>query len=301
MDLNDLYEDIRRHVLATLPHRTEDHAELEAIHVSDLLILYFNWRSRRVSSRPRTVHISSALPLNPLASDPKYKPGLDQIIAMIQAGDDLTPHLSRGIQYGYQGSGPPRETHLDPMLNDWGIHHLHLLIEMEPDGFVKRDGPVLFAAFRPNDAYLIDIMHHGDWVRERVMHLIIEEWPETGLMTQMTQLPSMSLSALPTEDERKKMRKAGVAAGFDIGTGIFFPDSLFTTAGTSMTQTEAADNLLNRVRRFAELTQRPDDLAKTLADYGIVLPPNPDLHFVFFDDESYGIAETATGITFRLA
>lgn len=244
MDLNDLYEDIHRHILTTLPYRPEDRAELEAMHVSDLLILYFNWRSRRVPPRPRTVHISRALPANPLASDPIYKPGIDQIIAMIQAGDDLTPHLSRGIQYGYQGSGPPRETHLDPMLNDWGIHHLHLSIEMEPDGFVKRDGPVLFAAFRPNDAYLIDIMHHGDWVRERVMHLIIEEWPEVGLVTQ---LPGMSLSALPTEDERKKMRKVGVAAGFDIGTGIFFPDSLLTTAGTSMKQTEAADNLLKRV------------------------------------------------------
>jgi len=35
MGLQDLFEDIRRHVLVTLPHRVEDDADLAAKHVRD--------------------------------------------------------------------------------------------------------------------------------------------------------------------------------------------------------------------------------------------------------------------------
>ena len=36
---------------------------------------------------------------------------------------------------------------LDLLLNNWGVHHLHISSIVEPDGFVKRDGPLLFVSF----------------------------------------------------------------------------------------------------------------------------------------------------------
>ena len=152
-------------MLDTLPYPPQDRPTLEAMHYSDLLILFINWRSRYVTPRPRTVHRSIVLEANPLSSDPIYTPGLARITHLIETGGDLKPHLSRGVQYGYRGTGPPKESHLDMMLNDWGIHHLHLNTELDTDGFVKRPktepqwNRLLFAAFTPDGC--IPHRHHG--------------------------------------------------------------------------------------------------------------------------------------------
>lgn len=45
-------------------------------------------------------------------------------------------------------------------LYDWGIHHLYLGETFSAPGYVKRTGPVLFAVFRKNDVYFIDIIDH---------------------------------------------------------------------------------------------------------------------------------------------
>lgn len=58
----------------------------------------------------------------------------------------------------------------DLMVADWGIHHLHLSSEIDSDGFVKRGGDLLFAAFGADDAYLIGIYQHlTDWARKEVL------------------------------------------------------------------------------------------------------------------------------------
>lgn len=299
----DLYDDIRQHVLTHLSHRPEDRAELEAMHYSDLLILYLNWRSRYITPRPRTVHRSKAFTDNPRSSDPIYTPGIDQIIHLIETGGDLGPHLSRGVKYGYQGSGPARETHLDPMLNDWGVHHLHMNTELDTDGFVKRPKSeprwnyLLFVAFQPDDAYIIDIMEHGDWVRDHVMQVIMNEWPNAGILLH---LPGITLSNIPTEEQRKKLRKAGVVTGFNSPTGAYFPSALISTAGTSMKSTEDADEILKRVHWFTELAEKPEEMAATLAALGHTLPPDPDLHFAIDDDGAYGVVDAKTSHAIRL-
>lgn len=300
----DLYDDIRQHVLKELPHRPEDHAELEAKRVDELLILYLNWRSRYVTPRPRKVHRSKALDANALATDPTYQPGIERITYLIETGGDLGPHLSRGVKYGYEGSGPLREAHLDPMLNDWGVHHLHMNIEMDTDGFVKRPRTepqwnyLLFAAFRPDDAYLIDIMEHGDWVRDHVMQVVMDEWPDAGILMHF---PGITLGNIPTEEERAKLRKAGLITGYNSPTGAFLPASLLSSAGTSMKRTGEADEILKRVRWFMELAEKPEEMVQVLAAQGYTLPPDPDLHFVYSDDDgAYGIVDAKTGYSIRL-
>jgi hypothetical protein len=97
----NLEEDIREFVLKSLPHDPKFTAELQAKTAQELLVIYGNWRSRLVSMSPRQVHRSNVLMANPLSSDLRYKPGLDAIVAKLLNGQDVTPHLSRAIRYGY--------------------------------------------------------------------------------------------------------------------------------------------------------------------------------------------------------
>jgi hypothetical protein len=191
-------EDIREFVLGNLPHDPSFTAELRAKTPPELLIIYGNWRSRLVSMGPRRVHRSKALVANPLSADARYKTGLDAIIAKLENGQDVTPHLSRGIRYGYKPpSGSRSRQDLDLLLNDWGVHHLHLSDVIEGDGFVGRTGPLLFAVFRPDDAYLIDIIDHGGWTRDHVIETMVAEWPNENLVWELR-------ASFPPERRRRR-------------------------------------------------------------------------------------------------
>ena len=140
-----------------------------------------NWRSRLIAPAPRGVLRSTAFDVNPLFK--QRVRGISEIISDIEQGRELTRYLSRTVRVGFALPRDPRQKHLgrrqdlDLLLNDWGIHHLHVSTQVESDGFVRRDGPIIFAIFKPNLAYLIDIMKHGDWACEHMIRVIVDTWP----------------------------------------------------------------------------------------------------------------------------
>ena len=67
---------------------------------------------------------------------------------------------------------------LDLLIADWGIHHLHL--SPERDG--RRTGDLLFAVFRPDDAYLLQILPHGNWAELSLLETIVRNWPDGALI-----------------------------------------------------------------------------------------------------------------------
>lgn len=138
--------------------------ELSTKSFASLLIIYANWRQRFISQHPREAHLSIGL-----SSGPNYEPHADAVAAIvtaIEAGTDLTPHLSRGIRNSYtaiadRSSQNNRRRDLDLLISEWGIHHLHLSTSMDADGFVTRSENLLFAKFSPDDAYIIGVFPHG--------------------------------------------------------------------------------------------------------------------------------------------
>ena len=64
----------------------------------------------------------------------------------------------------------------DALLNDWGIHHVHLGTTIDSDGFVTRTEPVLFARFDSANAYLIDVLPHGSWSLQRLVKDLYDNW-----------------------------------------------------------------------------------------------------------------------------
>ena len=126
--------------------------------------LWLGVQRRFVQDRSRVVHRAKQFRC-PL----EHRLALSDVERKIATGDDLTPHLSKGIRdLEYD----------DDLLNHWGIHHLHLGTRTEPDGFVERSGPLLFVRFDEGHAYLLDVLPHGSWTRQDLVSALHENWPE---------------------------------------------------------------------------------------------------------------------------
>lgn len=302
-------QDIREHILAHLPREPEHTAELEGKSVRDLLDIYANWQQRLVFPRPRCVHRSKTLTANPLASHRDHQPGLEALITKIEKGDVITPHLSRGIVHGYrpaEANAPKallKRRDLDLLLNDWCIHHLHITTKLDPDGFVERKStkppkPLLFAAFQRDHAYLIDLMHHGDWEHEHLVEVVAREWPDAGLVMELK-------SILPGEpfarDARRNLRNVGMPTHLNVDGRTIAGRGCLTMAGTSAMAQHGVRRLAWRLSDFLHrVAEKPDHVADILQQRGQPVPEKLDLHFEFFGTGGYGIVDTQAGEIVRL-
>jgi hypothetical protein len=111
---------------------------------------FLNAYNRRIPSlKPRAVHESRELSI-----PPEYRPDYDRLVALIKAGGNLKPYLSRDI---LKKKRPDKN---DPLLNSWGIQHLHL----RSDG----TGQLLFCVITESDLFVIQTLHHdAAWVPRR--------------------------------------------------------------------------------------------------------------------------------------
>jgi hypothetical protein len=301
----DFEKDIREYVLSALPHDLATRAELEAKAAPELLALYLNWINRRIPAQPRRVHLSGAMQRNPLSA--KLLTDLEQIVAKIADGVDLTPHLSKDVKCGYRSAtlGKPnrRRPDLDLMLADWQVHHLHVSNTLHANGLVTRDGPLLFAAFEPGDAYLIDIFGHGgDWTKEEIAQILIDEWPQCGFVHEVKG-GIQALDGHASEAERAALRTAGISAPIIRYKGKFYMVGLggMTSAGTAVIATRRANSIIRASRLFAKhVTENPSYIEETLIERGLQSPASPDLHIVFMLDGTCGVFERNCKVLFPL-
>lgn len=197
---------------------------------------YFNLQKRLIPSACRTVHEASDIvcPLDRQA-------GYDALKVRISSGQDLKPHLSKFIK------NLDRD---DAMLNDWGIHHLHLGIAIQKDGFVDRSGPLLFARFTKSDAYLIAIGEHGDWSDQDLIRTLQAQWPETVRGVRMKGFSEVTNN--PTDEEIAMLRENGINTVLQVADGVVvFPlGGGVTLDRTSVDVVRTADFFRKRIRQF---------------------------------------------------
>ncbi len=178
------------------------------------------------------------------------------------------------------------------MLNDWGVHHLHISSTVEADGFVTRDGPLLFVSFRPNAAYLIDIMSHGDWVRDHVLQVLASEWPNEGVIHKVRDPPSGNPI---TEGQRANLRGNPYNAAFTFGSKLFMPAGGMMADGTTLAAWRYARQVLGKIALFEQaLAANPRCLARDFERHGLVFPETPKFEFVLKEDEP-SVVEIKTG------
>jgi hypothetical protein len=234
----------REHVLSHMPD--DPSGKLAAMDLKSLLISYNTWRGRLIPAQPRRCHISPELSGSQEAVE--YKDALNAIVAKIEAGDDLKPYLSRAVLVGHDPKG---RTDRDPMLSDYGVHHLHLSTVLESDVFVKRTKDLLFAAFKPGDAYLIGIYQHlTDWAKEDILKTVARNWPDIGIVHELRSV--IGLTSYPTDEQRLQLRKGGIASAPVEVDGKFFMTIGQTLAGTPMRATQMSNLVMHTFREWQE-------------------------------------------------
>lgn len=148
--------------------------EVPSMESADIIRAYYNIRFRDIPSIPRKILVS-----NEFKSPLEYQTGLEILSNRIINGESLRGHLSTRIN---NVDLTKLEAH-DPMLNDWGIHHLHLgtIPYKKNPNFIDRTKAVLFAIFDNQTAYFIGIYNHGPqyypWVKLQIMEIISSNWP----------------------------------------------------------------------------------------------------------------------------
>lgn len=265
-DIGDRLEAaVSAYVLAGMP--PEPTGELAKKPMRDLLHIYANWRARNPGPRVRTVHMSAEMAASQQLQN--FKPEVDALVEKLKRGDDIRPHLSRDSPTAYLTDADRqarprhrRETDLDRMLADAGIHHLHLSGTVESDEFVKRGDELLFAIFTRTDVYLIGIYGHGDWFHDDLAPIIIRNWPGVGPYRKLNGLRPLQQQ---TAEKRKRDRKAGLTGGGVEVDGDWYVALGQTLAGTSILQNGPIMAIGEQIRR---LRADPDGyLADILSDW----------------------------------
>ncbi len=280
----DLMEMARAWALATLPYDRSDKtisAEVHGMNIGALLRAYHNWRTRLVEARPRRLHLSSAFSANPDAAS--LKGDLDALLDKIATGQDLTPHLSKRIKMVVDSSAKKAATRddLDLLLNEWEVHHLHISRQYEPSGeFVERGDPLLFVVFREADAYVIDLMTHGDFNRDHIFRILALEWPEAKLAHQLQGISVPEVSTGFNEAERQRLRKRAFNSTFAIAGNVYAPAGGLTGAGTSTKASLFANWTTQRILEVQDLmNNRPHELVALAHQEGRIWPKVPHLVF----------------------
>ena len=83
----------------------------------DILFTYLNLGSKLINHNPKRLFISDKIKVKKSELGQVERDALNQIYTLFRNGGDVNPFLSKTtVEQDFQ----------DYLLNDWGIHHLHL-------------------------------------------------------------------------------------------------------------------------------------------------------------------------------
>jgi len=253
---------------------------------------YFNIQRLLISANPRKVLISKEF------SCPGYlTSGLDLIKDKVRKGENLKPHQS------YQFTNP---NYNDRLLNDWGIHHLHLGKQIQKNGFVERTGHVLFARVTHDTFYLLDVMNHSPgqqpWIKKILVEIIHNNWPDSIAENRIKGIVDTEFN--PSEQEIGQLRNAGINSILKMNDGTIYAPlgGGLIGSGISLEVIEESNyhfHLVDRIERYVKdnLSGLMDDAAASSVKIG------NKIHFrlIGINDDSVSIYEQYSGALFRIA
>ena len=287
--------DLRDLILANLPLRptaAARRAELDAMSTKALLIVYYNWRNRLVHPHRRLVRRSGTF-VSAMANT-THGIAIGHVLDKIASGQPVDPYLSPRKRFGWEPGRKRNARDFDPLLNDWGIHHLHICLSPNR---LEHDNDLLAIIFKPGVAYVLDIIKHGEWTATRLVETAVRTWPEEKLFVP---LHGVLPGADWTADERWSLREAGMPGVVTIDGVPFVSTVCMSTARTTF---DAARHAFATIYRFAYLEGHPKELtsrfekAGSLA--GVRLPRSPRYRAVAVTNPcsfGFGIEEVATGL-----
>lgn len=294
----DFIQDIRNEVLRWLPFDSSDPVVMTAINnmgTAELLTRYFNWLQRLVHQHPRTVFKSQEFSSQAFTREQEID--LSRIIQKIENGEDLTPNLSRRIRSGFDLVNNStsvnrlnRRSDLDLLLNDWGIHHLHISNQVENDGFVMRTGPLLFSIFTQDKSFLVEVFpEHGEWTDQRLVEIAVRNWPAENLFIRLEGVVGLENSI--SSSDRAQLRSAGIDSFIEVDGSVYSSRTMgLSSAGTSSVSTIKAHHLLRSMESIKNnFHENPDFLRPEFERLGVDYPSEPIFRIIFArNDRGWG-------------
>ncbi len=260
----------RRQEIGQLGYQVSSRPDEEVVHI------YLNLQKRLVEPKPRQVHRSREF-----QCPAELQQGLSFVEAAIQRGDDLTPHLSKLIK---------RVDYDDPLLNHWGIHHLHLGTHIDPDQFVERTGPLLFAMFNSECAFLINVYSHGAWAMQDMVRILHDNWPA---IIEPYRLNNVIGLANPVSDQDVKvLRKKNVNTLVEIAPNIVYAPigGGAASSGISVNVVRQSDLIKDQLDKMERaVAENIEEIAKKAREKGINLPEKPRFELKEQDGRLYAV------------
>jgi hypothetical protein len=211
----------------------------------DVFISFFNWQKRKVQPVSRKIYKSRKF-----NCPAQFSNVLINIIDCITTGKDITPYLSKAIT---------RLNCSDSMLNDWGIHHLHLGDDTDGTGFIERTDPLLFVKFTDKAAYLVNIYPHGAWTKQDIVEIIHNDWPEIIASYKVENV--IGLAFTPNDEDVKALRESNINTMLQLKDGtVYTPIGLgYMSDGTAM------DVMLKLTNTRRILSKAEDEVKKDVS------------------------------------
>lgn len=157
----------------------------------DIFDTYCSYLSRLVETRSRKIHKADGF-----ICPKDVEEGLAWLEDKIENGKSVNAHLNKAT----------KTNKLDGLLYDWGIQHLHLGKKLDASGFVERTGFVLFAIFKADDVYFIDIRNHNGWSDTDLLEIVNKNWPNLISNYRITGRSEIN----PSSSTITKFRKKGI-------------------------------------------------------------------------------------------
>lgn len=292
-----IFEDLSRRQLG----QTEREALLE-LHPKDLLCVYLTWRMRNVPARPREIHVSKQLKrkLEDTNASRNMLEGYRKLSSAISSGKDISSFLSTRARRVYHSpmkvNGERREhiyrQDLDMMLFDFGIHHLHLSRFIDPkysQPTGERTTQLLFAIFRKERVFLIDLGSHDDWSKQFLLRIVVHNWKEFDLLNEITAITGIRKFS---DREISYARRNAINSAVCLDGKSYWAGDGLTAAGTSTAAQIDSDRIMFRLNEF---TGQFGQIISDARNRHYPLPPGPVFKFYIDQDGSFGVFEPTTG------
>ena len=196
----------------------------------DIFDTYCSYWSRLVETRSRKIYKADGF-----ICPKDVKEGLAWLEDKIEKGESVNAHLNKAT----------KTNKLDGLLYDWGIQHLHLGEKLDASGFVERTGFVLFAIFKADDVYFIDIRNHNGWSNTDLLEIVNKNWP--NLISEYRIAGRSEID--PSSSIITKFRKKGINHIIKLSDGNLYipPGGGVTAAATSINSRRILINLKDRL------------------------------------------------------
>ncbi|MCE0881290.1 hypothetical protein [Pseudomonas putida] len=242
----------------------------------DICVLFHHAGKRRIEPRPRQVVLA-----NTFECPQELNPGWTVLRNKIEAGADLSPHLSLQIE---------KVMATDRLLLDWGVYHLHLGLagHHKNTNFVERTGPVVFGYPTQDTFHAIGVYAHGAWSDSSVIETLHANWPELTGSAKIR--GEFTLAQQYTDDDRKKLRASGinVITALSDGTFLFPLGGGYAGNGVSIEGVTASDRERKKIESLErKLLELAPVIEEALTESGYVVASEVTARLNFTRDRTW--------------